>query len=400
VGRADQMSAEYRYRAARVDGSVLTGRIEAGSPAQAGAILLDRGLHPIAVELSTRPSARSAGRRELAVVFRGITALVAAGVPLEAAIGATERLAPGPLRDSLEQARARLRCGDGLAQALDGGGTVPPVVLGMLRAGDRAGRLGAALEQVATHLELEADLASRLRHALAYPAVLAVAASASVLIIGTVVVPKFAALIGDLGEEVPPATRALLGVTGFVTGHWLALLVAAGLLVSAVSAWLRQPDGRRRWCEALLVLPAIGPVRHGLATARACRALSGGLQAGAPLLAALDAAGEAGGDPAVARRLFAARERISRGEGVARALELEQAVTPGALQLVAVGESSGQLVAMLARAGDLASQETERALGTLVGLIEPLLVVALGGFVAFVAAALLQAIYSLRPAGA
>jgi general secretion pathway protein F len=397
------VTTEYRYRAARMDGSMLTGRIEAGSPDQAGALLVERGLHPIAVELSGEPGpGRSvAGRRELAVVFRGIAALTAAGVPLEASIAATERLARGPLRDCLSRSRERLRGGDSLAQALGAGdGAIPPVVLGMLRAGDRAGRLGVALEQVATQLELEADLTSRLRHALAYPAVLAVAASASVLIIGTVVVPKFAVLIADLGQEVPPSTRALLAVTGLVADHWMALGLGALMLVSTAAAWVRQPAGRLRWHRILLATPAVGAVRHGLATARVCRALGGSLEAGAPLLSALDAGAEASGDPAVGLRLAAARERIARGESVARAFELERAVTQGAVQLVAVGESSGQLAAMLARAGDLASQETERALATLVGLIEPLLVVALGGFVAFVAAALLQAIYSLRPVGA
>lgn len=403
MGRDGQVTIEYRYRAARVDGSLLTGRIEAGSQAQAGALLLERGLHPVALEPSSglRQGRRAAGRRDLAVVFRGIASLVSAGVPLEAAIGAVERLAPRGLRECLQRSQERLRRGDSLAQALDDGeGAVPPVVLGMLRAGDRAGRLGAALEQVASHLELEADLASRLRHALAYPAVLAIATCASILIIGTVVVPKFAALIGDLGQQLPPATRALLAVTGFITGYWLVLVVAAALVLSLAAAWVRRPDGRRRWHQLLLTAPALGPVRHGLATARACRALGGSLQAGAPLLAGFAAAAEAGGDPAVELRLLAARERVSRGEGLARALEIERAVTPAALQLIAVGEGSGQLALMLGRAGDLASQETERALGTLVGLIEPLLVVVLGGFVAFVAAALLQAIYSIRPAGA
>jgi len=253
---------------------------------------------------------------------------------------------------------------------------------------------------VAAHLEHEADLSSRLRHALAYPAVLAFATCASILIIGTVVVPKFAGLIGDLGQQLPPATRALLAVTALVTDHWPALAAAVALVAALALTWVRRPDGRRRWHQLLLAAPALGPVRHGLATARVCRALSGALQAGAPLLAGFTAAAEAVGDPAVEQRLLAARERVTRGEGLARALEAERAVTPAALQLIAVGEGSGQLALMLGRAGDLASQETERALGTLVGLIEPVLVVVLGGFVAFVAAALLQAIYSIRPAGA
>ena len=396
------MTVEYRYRAARVDGSLLTGRIEASSAGQAGALLVERGLSPIVLEPSTSRASprRAAGRRELAMVFRGVATLTEAGVPLDAAIGAAERLARGTLRECLVRGRVRLARGESLAQALDEGeGTVPPVVLGIVRAGERAGRLGAALEQVATHLELEADFASRLRHALAYPAVLAVAASASVLIIGTLVVPKFAILITDMGQDVPPATRALLAVSGFVTGHWLPLGLGAVLLCSAVVAWVRRPAGQRQWHQLLLAAPVVGPLRHGLATARICRALGGSLLAGSPLLAAFDAAAEAGGDPVIGLRLVAARERVARGEAIARALELERAVTPGALQLIAVGEASGRLADMLGRAGDLASQETERALGTLVALIEPLLVVALGGFVAFVAAALLQAIYSLRPVG-
>lgn len=397
------MTNEYRYRAARTDGSLLTGRIEAGSRTHAGALLVERGLEPVTLEPSTeaRPSRRAAGRRDLAVVFRGIATLVGAGVPLDAAIASAEALAPRALRDCLRHGRDRLLRGDSLAQALDDlEGGPPPVVIGMLRAGDRAGRLTAALEQVATHLEHEADLSSRLRHALAYPAVLACATVGSILIIGTVVVPKFAALIGDLGQQLPPATRALLAVTAVVTGYWPILVAGAGLLVAAAALWVRRPEGRRRWHQLLLAAPALGPVRHGLATARVCRALGGSLQAGAPLLAGFAAAAEAAGDPAVEERLLAARERVTRGESLARALGAERAVTPTALRLIAVGEGSGQLTPMLGRAGDLASQETERALGTLVGLIEPILVVVLGGFVAFVAAALLQAIYSIRPGAA
>jgi type II secretory pathway component PulF len=396
------MTIEYSYRAARTDGSLLTGRIEAGSRMQAGALLVERGLEPVSLDPSTeaRSSRRTAGRRDLAVVFRGIATLVGAGVPLDAAIASAEGLAPRALRDCLRQGRDRLLRGDSLAQALDLEGGPPPVVIGMLRAGDRAGRLTVALEQVATHLEHEADLSSRLRHALAYPAVLASATLASILIIGTVVVPKFAALIGDLGQQLPPATRALLAVTALVTGYWPLLAAVTGLLVTIAVAWARRPEGRLQWHRLLLAAPGVGPVRHGLATARVCRALGGSLQAGAPLLAGFAAAAEAAGDSAVEQRLLAARERVTRGESVARALGAERVVTPTALRLIAVGEGSGQLAVMLGRAGDLASQETDRALGTLVGLIEPVLVVVLGGFVAFVAAALLQAIYSIRPGAA
>jgi len=138
-------------------------------------------------------------------------------------------------------------------------------------------------------------------------------------------------------------------------------------------------------------------VRLALATSRIARALGGMLSAGMPLLAALDAAGEAAGDLAVAARLKRARERVTQGAPLSASLEREGALAPGALQLVQVGESSGRLADMARRAGDLAAQEAERGLKALVTLVEPALIVAFGGLVAFVAAALLQAVYSIRP---
>lgn len=393
------MSRSYRYRAARADGTLVRGRIEAASGPHAAALLLDRGLHPVEVtETSAGEPARTASRRELAVVFRSLAALVVAGVPLDRAVASTEGLARGALRGCLTTTRERLREGKSLAQALESGrGTVPGLVLGMLRAGERAGRLGATLEQVATHLELEAELVSRIRHALAYPALLAVAGVASLLVIGTVVVPKFATLLTDVGQELPPATRLLLVGSDLLTRGWLPLF-----LVSGTSAWLftlsvRHPGGRARWHRFLLSTPGLGTVRHGLATVRVARALSGALGAGMPLLPALDSARSAADDSEIADRLARARDRVAGGEALTPALTHERALVPSALQLVAVGEGSGQLAPMLERAGDLAAQESERAIATLVGALEPALIVLLGGVVAFVAAALLQAVYGLRP---
>lgn len=395
------MSRAWRYRAARADGSLTRGSVEAATGAQAAALLLDRGLHPVdVVEAEAREVRRPAPRRDLAVAFRGLAALVAAGVPLDRAVASSEKLARGALAECLADSRARLRDGRTLAQALASGrGTVPATVLGMLAAGERAGRLGATLEQVATQLELEAELVSRLRHAVAYPALLLTAGVASVLVIGTVVVPKFAALLSEVGQELPPATRLLLLGSALITHHGallLASMVAAGW---GAALWLRRPSGRLRWHRVLLRLPGVAPIRHGLATARVARALSGGLEAGMPLLPALDAAAESATDREIAARLARARERVAGGEPLASAMARECALTPVALQVIAVGEGSGQLASMAGRAGDLAAREAERALVTLVGVLEPALVVLLGGLVAFVATALLQAVYGLRPVG-
>jgi type II secretory pathway component PulF len=388
----------YSYRAARHDGAIVTGAIEAESHGQAATTLANRGLYALALTPNIEQQRPAASRRDLAIVFRGIAALVTAGVPLERAVAASEPLARGALRDTLNAARERLREGAGFAHALSvGRGVVPALVLGMVRAGERGSQLGAALEQVAAHLEQEADLVGRVRQALTYPLLLAVAGGASVIVITTVVVPRFAAILADFGQQLPLATRILLGTSQLLADFWLPLVAVMAAAVWALSEWVRRPVGRKQLDEMLLKLPFIGAVRQALATTRVLRALGGMLRAGMPLLPALDAAREAAGDLAVGERLTRVRERVVQGSALAVALEREAAISSSSLQLVTVGEASGRVAEMALRAGDLAAQEAERGLRTLVTALEPALVIAFGALVAFTAAALLQAVYSLRP---
>ena len=391
------MSA-YNYRAARMDGAIVTGAVEAESYGQAAATLASRGLFAIAVALEIEEHRPAASRRDLAIVFRGIAALVSSGVPLERAIAASEPLAAGPLRQTMSAARERLRAGSGLANALAAGrGVIPGLVIGMVRAGERGSQLGTALDQIAAHLEQEADLVARVRQALTYPLLLAVAGIASVLVITTVVVPRFAAILGDLGQQLPPATRLLLDMSQLLTRFWMPLLLIGVAGTWGAIEWIRRPAGRERVQDVLLRLPFIGSVRRALVTARVMRALGGTLRSGMPLLPALDAAREAAGDLAIAARLTRSRERVVQGTALAAALEREAALSPSALQLVMVGESSGRVADMALNAGNLAAQEAERGLRTLVTILEPALIVAFGAVVAFTAGALLQAVYSLRP---
>jgi type II secretory pathway component PulF len=391
----------FRYRAARADGAIVAGLVDAGSADQASTIVADRGLFPLTVtsaEASASPR-RPASRRDLAIVFQSISGLVSAGVPLERAVASSEALTRGSLRETLAVARARLQEGQTLAAALAAGGMMPGVVLGMLRAGERGSQLPFALAYVATHLEQEAELVARVRQALAYPLLLAVVGMVSVLVIGTVIVPRFAVLLGDLRQEVPPATQVLLVGSSLLSHYWFLLVPLIAAVIGLGVEVARRPASRRQIDEALLALPLVGDIRRSLATSRVARALGAMLGAGMPLLPALDAMREAAGDLAVADRLARVRERVAQGAPLTTSLEREDALTPSALQLLAVGESSGRLSDMAIRAGVLAAGEAERGLRTLVTFIEPALIVAFGGLVAFVAAALLQAVYAIRTGG-
>ena len=384
----------FRYEAARSDGGLVRGLLDAASEPAAAAVLSARGLYPILVE-SSPVSVRRPSRRAQATVFESLAAFVDAGVPLEKALQATERVAADPLRDVLARVAQRVREGSSLGVALAAERLFSPVTVGLVRAGERGVGLGAALGQAAAQLEREAETESRIRTALTYPALLAVVGSGAIALIVLFVIPRFAALLGDLGQTLPTATRILLVLSDAARSYGLVLGAAGvGLAIIAVRA---INEHRPAWHAWLLRLPIVGALRLALASARASRTLGALLGSGTPALAALEIAREAAGDAAVATRIAAARSRVAEGQGLTAALEATGALTSSALQLAAIGEGSGRLPNLLAKAADLDDAEAERRLKTLVSLLEPGLILLFAGLVAFVAAALLQAVYALRP---
>jgi len=389
----------FRYAAARVDGATVKGRLDAASRPDAAALLSARGLYPVRIEpvvdgvswWPPRPSTRAR-----AIVIQSLATLVDAGLPLERALDATQQVTTGRLRTALNHASSRVREGASLASALGGeSGAFSGVTLGLIRAGERGVGLGSALQQAASQLEREAESAARVHTALAYPALLAVAGTISSAVIVLFVVPRFAAILGDLGETLPRATRMLIGLSNLVRHYGLllaAFTIGGATLLARLATRHRQVVHRE-----LLRVPVVGSLRLGLASARVSRTLAALLGTGTPALQALAIAEGAAGDEEVAARIARARERVAEGMGMAAALTRTQALTPAALQLLAVGEQSGRVGPVLLKAADLDESRAERMLRVLVGLLEPALIVAFAGMVAFVAAALLQAVYSVRP---
>lgn len=393
--------SRFRYRAATRTGQVTAGVVGAATLAEADERLVASGLHPLTVEPAARARPGRIPSRDLRAATRSVATLVQVGVPVERALATTARLPlAAPLVQAIGEIRGLLAEGQSLTMACEAAGLpLEGPHLGLLKAGERGGRLGPALEALATTLEREEELRGRIRQALAYPAVLLVAGLASVAVIAGLIVPRFAEILADLGTALPSSTRLLLAVAGLVQAHGLAMLAALGAAGALVTRWARTPSGAATVSRTALTLPVVGAVRHGFAAARATGALGALLASGAPILAALAAAEEATGDIELAGRLARARERVARGESLGHALAMERAFPPAAEQLLAVGESTGHLPAMADRAAQVSAREAEARLCTLVSLIEPLLVLLIGGFVAFVAVALLQAVYSLRPVG-
>lgn len=390
----------FAYRAARGDGGQEIGVVEAATREAAVQALMRRGLFPIEV----RHDAGSDERRvrlsvsDLALGLRMLATLLESGLSMPRALAAMDELAPGGWRIGMQSIRESVRRGESLAAALkESPLRMPGILIGIIQAGEAGSGIANAVRRAADLAESTAAIRAAIRSALAYPAVLAVAGVASVGLLVGVVLPRFAEILADLGQSLPPTTRAVLITAEFVRAGAVPALVSAGLSLLIWRAWVGTDVGRRAWHGLLLSLPLVGPVRRSAATARTCAAAAALLESGVPIASALAHAASTAGDAAITARTLEAREAVIGGESVARALGSVDAVTPTALRLIRTGEETGRLAVMLAHAGRLEAERAERAVRSAVRMLEPALILAFAGLVALVAAALLQAVYSVRP---
>jgi general secretion pathway protein F len=394
------ISSTYSYRAVRADGSLELGVLDAASDSAASALLADRGLFPVDVALHAAPEERRSRipAADLALGLGVLGDLLDAGLSVGRALQSLDDLAPASWRPALGPVRESVREGRTLASALAAAPLeIPALVIGIVQAGEGGSGLAGAVRRAATIMEEQAATRAAVRAALVYPAILAVAGLASISLLVGIVLPRFERILADLGQALPPTTRLVLHAAA--AARAMALPLAATLVVGLVlwRSWTRTGDGRRRWHDLLLAVPVVGATRLAAATARASAAIAALLESGVPIAPALVHAARASGDAALAARLLASRDAIVHGARVGVALERQRAMTPTAIRLVRAGEESGRLGAMLVHAAKLERARAAQLTASAVRLLEPALIVLFGGLIALVAAALLQAIYAVRP---
>lgn len=392
--------ASYSYRALRRDGSIEAGAVHAPGVEDAQRILAVRGLLPVEVRLeaTSRENAAAIRPADLAIGLRMLGDLLEAGLSMSRTLHLFEELAPAVWRKAIPQIRQSIKEGKGLASALAAAPlAIPPLVIGIAQAGEAGSGIGAAVRRAADAMEGVAATRAAVRSAMVYPIVLAAAGVGSVGILVGVVLPKFALLLSDLNHALPPATRMLLAMVAATRASFVPSVVVVTLTLVAWTAWVTTPRGRIRWHELLLGVPLLGVARRSAASARGAYSLAALLESGVPINEALRHAARACGDAAIEQRMLRARESIATGVSIGSALEASDALTGTVSKLVRAGEETGRLATMLGHAAKLEHDRAERIVRSSVRLIEPGLVLTFAIIVAFVAAAMLQAVYSVRP---
>lgn len=390
----------YRYRAARPGGQLESGRVDAASAEQVTRLLTSRGLFPITVQLDRprREQRPALPLAELALGLRVMADLLEAGLPMTRTLHAFEELAPASWRTAVPHLRQSVKEGNSLAMALATAPVeIPALVIGIARAGEAGQGIGSAIRRAAELTETAAATRAAVRAALIYPVVLAAAGVASVGILLGVVLPRFARILAELGQELPPATRMVMSLSTAARDGFLPAILTLVVGLAIWRAWTANEHGRRSWHAWLLTLPLVGEVRRAAATARSSWALAALLDSGVPIADALRFAAQSAGDSAVQHRMLAARDQISAGASIGRAFEETRAVTPTAVRLIRAGEESGRLAGLLAHAARIEQERSERIVRSAVRALEPALILCFASIVALVAAALLQAVYSVRP---
>jgi general secretion pathway protein F len=251
--------------------------------------------------------------------------------------------------------------------------------------------------ELAEFMEGAASTRASVRSALAYPMLVAAAGALAVTILITVVLPRFAKILADLGQELPPSTRLVLNGAAAAHAVFLPAIVVLVVGIAIWRAWTQTESGQRSWHSLLLATPMLGSVRAGTAAARMAHSLSALLDNGVSIASALVFAARATGDAELEARLAATRSSVASGEALSRALELHRATTPTVIRLVRAGEEAGRLSSMLDHGGRIEQQRADRIVQTAVRMLEPILLLTFASVVALIAAALLQAIYSVRP---
>jgi general secretion pathway protein F len=395
------MTTRFRYRAATPGGQVVEGVLHAASRQMVLAELQRQRLYPVMVDEVAARAAEAGDRRlgrraAVALWTRSMATLLGSGVPLDRALGFTATHAGHRgLAEGIRDVRRAVQGGSSLADALARHRRYfDALFVATIAAGESTGALDSVFERLSQHLEDTAEMRSQVQSALIYPALMAVVGTIGVAVLLGFVIPRFADVLTDVGGRLPLSTRLLMSASAAATkGWWLWLLLAAAVTY-AVRTALAQPATRRRWHAARLELPWIGGFERKYLTARFARTLGLLVRSGIPVLPALKIARASAPNLAFQDGVDHAAAAVTEGGALAPALA--GILPPLALQMMAIGEESGQLEQLCIRVADAYDGDVRRTLRTMIALIEPAMILIFGALVGFVALAMLQAIYGIN----
>lgn len=392
----------YRYSAVDEGGNKVNGTEKASSASAAHLMLIQRGLQPIEVKehksvLKFEITKKTVSRKEIMHFSRQLSVFVEAGIPIMEALDViAEETTDKLLKKVLLDMVIELQAGDTFASAAASHPEAfPRFYVAVLESAELTGTLDSVLLELAQYLETDIEARSAVTSALIYPAVVAVMAIITVVVLATFVLPKFRTFFDSLNAKLPLPTRMLLSISGFISTWWWA--IAAVILMAVVGfVSLRRSRQGRAWLDSVMLkLPVAGSLLQAAIVERVCRVLASLVTAGVDLPRAMAVTAEASNNAVYTKGINQIREQMMEGQGLADPLA-ETGLFPGAArQMFRVGEETGTLDKQLSTAAAFYHRELEIKVKHFTSLFEPAIIIFMGVIVGFVAVALVSAMYGI-----
>jgi general secretion pathway protein F len=401
----------YEYRALDGAGKSVNGIVDADSAVVARQRLRGSGIFPVEVkETSARPKdapsappsistlLKRVKQGELSATTRQLSILVGAGIPLVASLDALISQITNPLlKKIMAQVKESVNEGNSLAFSLSQHPKVfSQIYVNMVRAGEASGSLDLVLDRLADFSENQQALRGRFRAALAYPIFMSLIGTVVLFILVIFVVPNITKIFTEMHQTLPLPTLALIGISNFLKSFWWLVLLVLGGGIILVKKLIKTPRGRHVWDEAKLRIAILGGINTKMAMARFGRTLGSLLQSGVPLLTALQIVRNIVNNSLVAEAIDSAMEEIEAGKSLAAPLSKSHWFPPIAIQMISVGEQSGELETMLNKIADIYEREVESQIMALTSMLEPIMILVMGLIVGFIVISILLPIFEMN----
>ena len=397
----------FEYSALNDKGKELKGVLEGDTARQVRQQLREKGWIPLSVDEVAERQQKGARRvglgnnlkpSELALVTRQLATLIGAGQPLEEALRAvSQQSEKARVRNMLTAVRSKVMEGHTLAEGFaQFPRAFPELFRATVAAGEQTGHLEIVLERLADYTESRHYMRQKIQQAMFYPAGLVLVATGVVVLLLTYVVPQVTQVFSDMNQELPPLTRGLIALSDFLRHYGIVLLIGLVILVIAFIYGLKNENFRYGVHTILLRIPLVQRLIRGANAGRFARTFSILTASGVNVLEALRISAEVISNLPMRQAVEEAAGKIREGTGISKALERSRQFPPMLLHLIASGEGTGRLEQMLERGAIHQEREVEGIIGTMLGIMEPALIVAMGGIVMLIVMAILLPIFELN----
>jgi general secretion pathway protein F len=402
----------YEYSALNVRGKRLKGIIDADSIISARQKLRERSIFPTDLRETTAREReegltkisvgrlfKKVGLREISIMTRQLATLLSAGLPLVPSLAAIVSQTVNPhLKKTMAEIKEEVNEGNSLAESISHyPGIFSAFYVSMVRAGEASGALNIVLDRLADFNERQQALRGKVRAALTYPVFMFLIGSFVLFFMVTFIVPRITGIFEEMNQTLPGITVFLISVSGFLRSFWFVLLILIAALFAGLRyAFTKTERGRYMWDRIRLRMPLAGALSHKIAVARFSRTLGTLLESGVPLLSALFIVKNIVNNRLISDVIENARKEVEEGQSLSGSLSKSELFPPLTIQMISVGEQSGNIEQMLYKVSDSYENEVESNIMMITSLLEPVMILVMGLFVGFIVISILLPIFEMN----